>query len=332
MVLVAGRGAEVHSCFSPTEVPVRRPSLLFALAAILPMAVQAQVLLPATPDPRAPLFVDAGWLSQHLHDANLVLLHVGVAGEYAAAHIEGARLASVADVSVADTVRHLSVEMPGADTLRARLAALGISDDSRVIVYYARDMVYPATRNLFTLAYAGLGDRASLLDGGMGAWVAAGHPTSSEVPAARIGALSPLRTHDFVVDAAYVQSMIGRPGVAIVDARDTAFYGGSRTGGSPQAPHRAGHIPGAHSVPWSTLVDATQHIQPTTALAQAFSAAGIGARDVVIAYCHTGQQATALLTAARSLGHPVLLYDGSFQDWSARAEMPVEVGAPRKMP
>jgi len=47
-------------------------------------------------------------------------------------------------------------------------------------------------------------------------------------------------------------------------------------------------------------------------------------RDTVVGYCHIGQQATGMLFAARSLGHPVLLYDGSFEDWSAHADYPVE--------
>jgi len=57
------------------------------------------------------------------------------------------------------------------------------------------------------------------------------------------------------------------------------------------------------------------------------SKAGIAPGDTVIGYCHIGQQATAMLFAARPLGHPVRLYDGSFQDWSRQpaAEFPVEL-------
>ena len=290
-------------------------------------AGQPQPLPPAAPDPRAPLFVSVDWLAQHLHDPNLVLLHVGSAPEYATAHIPGARLTSVAHVSVGDRAGPgLGVEMPGADTLLARLAALGISDDSRVIVYYAEGMVYQASRVLLTMAYAGLGDRASLLDGGMDAWTAAGHATSAETTRARVSVLTPLRIRNFVVDARFVQSMLGTPGVSIVDARDTVFYTGARAGGSAQAPQRAGRIPGARSVVWSTLTDADFRIRPAAELAAAFAAAGVKPGDLVIGYCHTGQQASAMLLAARSLGHRVLLYDGSFQDWSARRELPVETG------
>lgn len=309
---------------------------LLALALFAPMAARSQAasppqpLAPAAPDPRAPLFVRVGWLAQHLTDPDLVLLHVGPAPEYATAHIPGARLVSVAAVSIGPRAGPgLGIEMPDADTLLARLAVLGISDDSRVIIYYARDMVYQASRILLTLTYAGLGERASLLDGGMGAWTAAGHATSAETSRARVSVLTPLRIRNFVVDARYVNSMLGAPGVSIVDARDTVFYTGERAGGSAQAPQRAGRIPSAKSVVWSTLTDGNFRIRPAAELSATFAAAGVRPGDVVIGYCHTGQQASAMLLAARSLGHRVLLYDGSFQDWSARVELPVETGPAR---
>ena len=54
----------------------------------------------------------------------------------------------------------------------------------------------------------------------------------------------------------------------------------------------------------------------TDELAALFAKAGVQPGDTIVGYCHVGQQATAMLFAARSLGHPVLLYDGSFQEWS----------------
>lgn len=312
------------------------PHRLFAMAiALLSPAVSlAQgTPVPLAPAPRAALFVSVDWLAQHHGDRALVLLHVGDRDAYAAAHIAGARLASVADVAVGDrNGPGLGVEMPTQDSLRTLLAALGIADDSRIIVYYAKDQTYQAMRILLTLAYAGLDGQASLLDGGMTAWTAAGHAVTAEVPEPRVGRLGPLAIRPFVVDAPWVAARLATPGVAIVDARDTAFYAGSRAGGSSAAPQRAGHIPGARSVPFSSLFDATLHVRPAAELAQVFAAAGVKPGDAVVGYCHTGQQASAVLTAARSLGFRVLLYDGSFQDWSARTELPVELAPRPKSP
>src|SRR5438067_13345185 len=102
--------------------------------------------------PRQSLVVDVGWLKAHLADPDLVLLHVGDKAEYEAAHIPGARFVSLNDISVSDHSGHgLMLEMPAAEDLRHRLEALGISDASRVVVYYGKDWVSPSTRVMFLL-------------------------------------------------------------------------------------------------------------------------------------------------------------------------------------
>src|ERR1044071_5728833 len=101
-------------------------------------------LLFAVTGARDSLVVTPAWLSQHLHDPNLVILHVGDKDGYEAAHIPGARLVSMSDVSISDhTQKGLMLEMPPADELKKHLEALGISDDSRVVVYYAGGWISP---------------------------------------------------------------------------------------------------------------------------------------------------------------------------------------------
>ena len=95
-----------------------------------------------------------------------------------------------------------------ADILQQRLAAAGISTQSRIVVYFGREnpLVSPTARVMFTLDYAGLGEQASLLDGGLEAWVKAGKPLSTELPAERTGTLSPLTLRPIVVDAEFVKA------------------------------------------------------------------------------------------------------------------------------
>jgi len=299
---------------------------LIILAAFVPKPGRAQKA-----DPRAGLLVTTEWLGQHLRDPNLVLLHVGDRDEYREAHIPGARYVSLDDAAESDhsTPGALMLEMPPPDRLRAKLAGLGISNSSRVVVYYGKEWVTPATRVVFTLDYAGLGDRTSLLDGGMVSWKKENRPLTSDIPPARKGSLAPLVTKPIMVDGAWVKSNIGKPGISVVDGRAAAFYDGVDTGRGMHAPHRTGHIAGAKSIPFTEITDANLKLKSPAALAAIFAKAGVKPGDTIVGYCHIGQQATGMLFAARTLGYRVLLYDGSFEDWSARAGYPVETVARR---
>ncbi len=271
---------------------------------------------------RDSMVVTPAWLAAHLNDANIVVWQVGDQAAYDAGHIPGARFVSLQQITTpASGEPALTLEMSSASVLRTQLASLGVSDGSHVIVYYPKDSLSGATRAVFTLQYAGI-EHVSLLDGGANAWTNAGQAMTTVVPAAKAGTLSAVTVKPLVVDAAFVQSHLKAPGYTVVDARDAAFYEGTSTGGP--ADHRvAGHIAGAHSVPFNQTVDAEMHLKSAAELEALFSRAGVKPGDTVVAYCHIGQQATATLFAARSLGHPVLLYDGSFEDW-ARRGLPIE--------
>ena len=263
------------------------------------------------------MLVSTTWLARHLRDPNLVLLHVGTQGEYNAMHIAGARFVDLDDISVSEhTQEGLMLEMPTAESLRDRLQKLGISNDSRVVVYYGTDWVSPSTRVVFTLDYAGLDGQTSLLDGGMAAWIREGNKVTDEASAKRVGTLAPLKIKPIVVNAAYVKEHIGKSGVSIVDGRDASFYDGVRNGNTHGAPQRFGHIASAKSVPFTEVTSDNLFFKSPNDLAALFAKAGVQRGDTIVGYCHVGQQATAMLFAARSLGYPVLLYDGSFQEWS----------------
>ena len=295
------------------------PKIRLALATAL-------VLLAAPAAAQHALLLTPAQLAGQMQDPTLVLLHIGEKASYDAAHIPGARFVDYRGGLHASG--DLTLQMLPAGVLRDRLAALGISDDSRVVVYFADDWFTPATRVMLTLDYAGLRS-AAMLDGGIGAWKRAGNTVTADVPAPRTGTLAPLTLRSVVADADAVQASLGDAGVAVVDARTSAFYDGTQTGGRPGAEHKTGHIQGARSVPFNTLITSEGLLKSQAELRSIFDAAGVKPGDTVIAYCHIGQQATGVVLAARLLGHKVALYDGSFEDWSRR-NLPVEASkAPR---
>jgi thiosulfate/3-mercaptopyruvate sulfurtransferase len=294
-------------------------------AVVTVVSLSAPTLTPrraAGVNPREQMLVSTEWLARHLDDPKLVLLHVGERQEYAAEHIPGARLITLQDVSTSHAPGMLALEMLPPDQLRKRLEGFGISDDSRIVVYYGHDWTSPATRVVLTLEWIGLGDRTSLLDGGMQLWKREGRPLTRAVPAAKPGRVSPRPIHaDLIVDHAGVQRNIKTRGVTIVDARAAMFYDGP-----PHGEHRAGHVPGAVSLPFNTVFGDDLRLLGADSLTTLFRKAGVRPGDTLIVYCHVGQQATAVMFAARSLGYTARLYDGSFDDWSARKELPVEGG------
>jgi thiosulfate/3-mercaptopyruvate sulfurtransferase len=281
--------------------------------------------------PRDSMVVNTAWLAQHLKDPDLVLLHVGDKDEYAAKHIPGARYVSLSDIATSEhSATGLILEMPPtAEDLRGRLAKLGISDHSRVVVYCGKDWVSPSTRVIFTLDYAGLGDRAMLLDGGMGAWVRDGHDTTDVIPPPRVGKLAPLKIKKTIVDAAFVRANAGKPGIALVDGRAAVFYDGVDTGGMHDQQHRTGHIAGAGNFPFTEVTDDDLMLRSPDELRALLTKAGVKPGDTILGYCHIGQQMTAVIFAARTLGHKAVLYDGSMQDWSRHADYPVDNPAAR---
>jgi len=280
-------------------------------------AVAAQ--LPTGPQ----LLVDARSLNEHLHDPNLVILVVGPDSGYAKEHIAGSRFIQLSDLST-PLGRNLPegtliLEMPSEAQLKEALEARGISNNSRIVVVADSGWDSPATRVVLTLGYVGLGDRTTLLDGGMTAWHNAGYPVTPEVPTVARGHLTVRVLPSLIVDATYMTAHKSAPHVRLIDARDSVFYSGAGMHGRP-----GGHIPGAANLPFGSLIEDSSNVFfPRATLEAKFRSAGVAPGDTVVAYCHVGQQATVVLFAARLLGHPVKLYDGSFQDWDLR-KLPVE--------
>jgi thiosulfate/3-mercaptopyruvate sulfurtransferase len=285
---------------------------------------------PADPVAEQPLLVNCEWLAAHLHDSNLVLFEVGKQEEYAAGHIPGAQWIDYWELAAPHDMNKrpmgLMLELPSQQKLDSVLSARGVSNDSRIVVYFAKDRVSPAARAVLSLEYAGLRGQVSLLDGGRPEWVREGRPVTTEPTTVMPAKFTSHPRSDVVVTVEWLSARLHDPGIALFDARDSSFYLDTEDNGMP----RGGHIPGARSVPFTSVVDDSLRLKDRASLERIFRAAGATPGKMVVSYCHIGQQGSLVFFAARYLGYEARLYDGSFEEWSAKPELAVEGVNPRK--
>lgn len=269
-----------------------------------------------------PYFVSAESLAAERTDSAVVVLHVARDRPgYDAGHIAGAGFLPLgAIVAERDGVPN---ELPEPAALDSVFESLGVTDDTRVVLYGEPLL---AARAWFTLDYLGHGDRATVLDGGLAAWRAAGQAVTIDAPpvVTPAGRFTPRVRPEVVVDAAWVAARLEAPGVAILDARPADEYSGAKAGdGVP----RPGHVPGAANLFWKETIvsDADPRLVDSARLGALFREAGAAPGDTVAVYCRTGVQASHLYLVARSLGYEVRMYDASYIDWSRRTQLPVAV-------
>jgi thiosulfate/3-mercaptopyruvate sulfurtransferase len=308
-----------RSLMMRSPLDVRAASLLVLLFAPVPALAQDSC---GERDPAPGLLVSADWLRRHRSDSGLVLIQVERSrAPYDSAHIAGARFVATGDF----TTRRgdILTELPSAESFQALLESLGVVGTGRIVLY---GETLPVTRLFYTLDYFGLGDRVSVLDGGLPAWDSArGEVTSIPAPPAVRGTISLHPRPDLLADAAWVNSHRESKEVLLLDTRSPEEFDGTK---SEEGVARPGHIPGAVSFDWTTTIADGRFLE-RGALRQLFTAAGATPGKEVVTYCRVGSRASAVYFAARLLGYRVRLYDGSMNEWSGKPELPV-VGPEKK--
>jgi len=209
--------------------------------------------------------------------------------------------------------------LPDLDAFAATLSRLGVRPESMVVAYDDRSGAI-AARMWWMLRYVGhSGGR--VLDGGIDAWKAAGQPLATKPHTPDTAPLLTLTPHpEMVVKAAEVAA---RPAsCCLIDARAPERYAGEHEPIDP----RAGHIPGAQSLPWAGNLTEDGLFADRSAL-EARYAQATTAEDVV-AYCGSGVTACHDLLALALIGRDdARLYVGSWSDWSSDPNRPVATGS-----
>ncbi len=267
---------------------------------------------------QAPVLVSADWLAKNLTNPKVVVIHAAQQRpDYDAGHVPGSRWLPWNAYTVS-APGGLSTQLPAPEPLDSALESLGVSDDSHIVI--SGGPITSTGRLFFTLEYFGLAGRVSLLDGGIDAWREQRRPLErTESRATARGSLALRVTPARFADAAYVQASSLAAGVSVLDARTAEFFLGESSGNQP----RAGHIPGASNIPFTWLTGELTLFRDKSKLQRLFDQAGVRKGNKVVTYCHIGMQASALYVASRILGYDTAIYDGSWEEWSRKTELPI---------
>jgi thiosulfate/3-mercaptopyruvate sulfurtransferase len=263
--------------------------------------------------------VDAGWIANHRGDRGIRLVEVDVSPTaYMAGHIPGAVLWN----AYAD-LRDPDYQPVARGSLEQLIARSGIEASSTIVVYG-----YGAALGFWLLKSCGFKD-VRMLDGPRDQWSHAGGDwaTGAEWPQpSRVGL--PAEESSVAATRDEVLRAIGDPNTILVGVRSELEYAGERfwPSGAAENAGKAGHIPGATSVPIDLLRTESGALQAEPELQRVFDDAGATRDKRVITYCTIGNRAShAWLALKYVLGYPdARVYYGSWVDWGKRSDTPIE--------
>jgi len=234
-------------------------------------------------------------------------------------HIPGALfLDLIRDAS--DTSTGLGFSLPPVAQLEALFARLGVSNDTEVVLYSSGHMMW-ATRAWWLFHYCGH-RHARVLDGGLQAWRAGGHPLSSATASYPEGDFKATPNAALFADKNAVLAAIGDAGVCTVNALPPEVYAGE----GDFSYGRKGHIAGSINLHYDDLLD-DGRFRDAEALREALGAKGLLSAQRVISYCGGGISATIDAFACLLCGkEEVAVYDGSMAEWVRDESLPMETG------
>lgn len=267
-----------------------------------------------------PLLAEPAELAAQLGREDLVVVDMRGTDNYNSGHIPGA--VNISYASIIQSKPPVGGLLPDAHRLAQVLGQAGITPEQHLVAY-DDEGGGRASRLLWTLDLVGH-ERFSLLNGGLHAWAAEGHPLDTET-------VSPTPTDypvainhpERLADQAFILSRLGDADFVPLDVRTPAEFHGEDVRSA-----RGGHIPGAVNIDWVSAIDQRRALrfQPEKLLRDLFKQHGITPDREIVVYCQTHHRSSHTYMVLKSLGYPrVRGYPGAWSEWGNDPATPVEV-------